>query len=548
MELGLSLLLFALNGILSSSDVVSVIGWLSTNYLKKDPTVQSEAPSKPRVEEAMQRLTEENFLIASHFLQHAMLLAVIMYVGMGSPAFAGLCFLFYATFLLIAKGYVRMTSRRVKIYLIVNYITFIPVMFAGDLFAAVGRKEVLDQITSAYRFVLVVLCVDSNLHIPSQVAVSLAQVAFYVWNRGWDEPAVPFVFGQAFTAAMTSTLSFVLEYYLRQRLEAQFKSADAESITSGFRQMLRGVCDGEVLLNGSLEINGSSRRLSCLLSTQEELEGRSFQSLLLQEEDEQRRFNEFISRPSGSSEGMPACLRVSLCNAAATRVGVDVYHVALPCLYGSEEVYHLLALKEDQPQAIPEAIQDTPRSLLPTGSIRSVNRSASVPGEVSRVPRHRRLSMFDSDIPALPLSCLPQLSDIVMLLDSSSPQKDIKQLHMNYSRSKNGRSSADGMPSLRKLIRPTDWESVHASVTAYAAKCGRPSVSEKTLGPLCFRRPDGPHKFMVAKQARLYFSPNKEGVSSRLWLSLSSFALLEKRTEATLSELQSIGEQSEPDS
>ena len=175
MELGLSLLLFALNGILSSSDVVSVIGWLSTNYLKKDPTVQSEAPSKPRVEEAMQRLTEENFLIASHFLQHAMLLAVIMYVGMGSPAFAGLCFLFYATFLLIAKGYVRMTSRRVKIYLIVNYITFIPVMFAGDLFAAVGRKEVLDQITSAYRFVLVVLCVDSNLHIPSQVAVSLAQ-------------------------------------------------------------------------------------------------------------------------------------------------------------------------------------------------------------------------------------------------------------------------------------------------------------------------------------------------------------------------------------
>ena len=35
--------------------------------------------------------------------------------------------------------------------------------------------------------------------------------------------------------------------------------------------------------------------------------------------------------------------------------------------------------KEDQPQAIPEAIQDTLRSLLPTGSIRSVNRSGPVP-------------------------------------------------------------------------------------------------------------------------------------------------------------------------
>ncbi|CAE7487945.1 ISA3, partial [Symbiodinium necroappetens] len=208
---------------------------------------------------------------------------------------------------------------------------------------------------------------------------------------------------------------------------------------------------------------------------------------------------------------MPACLRVSLCSAAATRVGVDVYHVALPCLYGSEEVYHLLALKEDAPQPIPEAIRDTPQRLLPTVSTPSVQRSASVPGEASRGPRHRRLSMFDSDIPALPLSSLPQLSDIVMLLDASSPQKDIKQLHMNYRRCKGGRSSADGMPSLRKLVRPTDWESVHTSVTAYAAKSGRPSVSEKTLGPVCIRRPDGPHKFMVAKQAKLYFSSNKDG-------------------------------------
>ena len=175
-ELGLSLLLLIVNCILSSSDVASVKGWLSANFLEKaDLTVQAEAPSKPRVDEAMQKLTEENFLIASHFLQHAMLLAVIMYVGMGSPAFAGLCFLFYAAFLLIAKGYVRMTSSRVKAYLIVNYITIIPVMFAGDLFAAVGRKDVLDQLKSGYRFVLVVLCVDSNLHIPSQVTVSVAE-------------------------------------------------------------------------------------------------------------------------------------------------------------------------------------------------------------------------------------------------------------------------------------------------------------------------------------------------------------------------------------
>ena len=61
--------------------------------------------------------------------------------------------------------------------------------------------------------------------------------------------------------------------------------------------MLRGVCDGEVLLNGSLQVEGSSRCLSRLLSRKEQLEGKRFQDFLLKDDEEQRRFNEFISRP-----------------------------------------------------------------------------------------------------------------------------------------------------------------------------------------------------------------------------------------------------------
>ena len=43
-----------------------------------------------------------------------------MYTGMGAPGFAALCFAFYATFLLIAKGFIHMTAARVKMYLIVS--------------------------------------------------------------------------------------------------------------------------------------------------------------------------------------------------------------------------------------------------------------------------------------------------------------------------------------------------------------------------------------------------------------------------------------------
>ena len=40
-------------------------------------------------------------------------------------------------------------------------------------------------------------------------------------------------------------------------LQAVFDTADAESLVSSFRRMLRGVCDGEVLLDNKLGILAS---------------------------------------------------------------------------------------------------------------------------------------------------------------------------------------------------------------------------------------------------------------------------------------------------
>ena len=36
----------------------------------------------------------------------------------------------------------------------------------------------------------------------------------------------------------------------------RFRSDDAETMVAGFRRMLRGICDGEVLLDGELKILG----------------------------------------------------------------------------------------------------------------------------------------------------------------------------------------------------------------------------------------------------------------------------------------------------
>ena len=62
---------------------------------------------------------------------------------------------------------------------------------------------------------------------------------------------------------MTFTLtnifaSCILDLWVRALIEALLQTADAESLLSSFRRMLRGVCDGEVLLDGQLKIFGES--------------------------------------------------------------------------------------------------------------------------------------------------------------------------------------------------------------------------------------------------------------------------------------------------
>ena len=118
LELTLSVVLCGLHAVLTAADFSSMKSWLSESYFRRlEPACQVQDAVKLRVEEAMQKLTEENFILASRLLQHGMLLAVIMYACMGAPCFTLLCFGFYAAFMLIAKGYVHMTAARVKLRL-----------------------------------------------------------------------------------------------------------------------------------------------------------------------------------------------------------------------------------------------------------------------------------------------------------------------------------------------------------------------------------------------------------------------------------------------
>ena len=515
MEITLVVLSLTVYGSVASADVKSLARWLWGQYFNK-PGNQPPDSAKVRVASAMRQLTEENFANASALLQHAMLLAVILFASVGAPFFAFLCFLKAIIFMVIAKGYVKMTATMAKAYIILSYVLFVPFMWAP------ARKEV----TMAYRMMMVIQCVDSKMHIPCQFCLSLAEASFHLLTVGMDETATSCFIIQIFAAATASTVSVVLENCFRHQLEAQFRSTDAETITSGFRQVLRGICDGEVLLNDDLRIEGKFQCLNHLMSTQDDLTNKRFQDLLVSDHEEQARFTEFISSSVARSDDTPPCLRVSLNSCSTQRVGVDVYHVALPHFRGSSEVYHLLALKEDadvQTKPPPDAmVESFPDQLLPTAS-----GSSALLRLRRQVPPGARSVASDGSVGCL-FTTVPHLAEMILLLDPTSLEHDIKQVHLNYKDISQDEGGDGPSPSLKGLIRPMDWEKIHAKVTRYIDSARRQLPEPKTLRSMWIRRLDKPSKYMKAKKVNLYFADkgrakkdDNSPAQRRLWLSLA---------------------------
>ena len=111
---------------------------------------------------------------------------------------------------------------------------------------------------------------------------------------------------------------------------------DSESMVSSFRPMLRGVCDGELLLDEHLQIIGNGDCLTKLLMTHN-ISG-DFEQLLV--EGDCARFRHFIADIHlNSAQATPPCLGLSL-QLDEVRVVVDLFH-----LLG--EARHLLAFRED---------------------------------------------------------------------------------------------------------------------------------------------------------------------------------------------------------
>ena len=223
---------------------------------------------------------------------------------------------------------------------------FIPVHVAAIFAISHGSKDTfLGQIG-----VIIASQVLHSVLFPANAATvssSVLHTALYIWATAQVHGhsaldiwlLVSHVSLQVFVCNM---IPFLLELTLRECIEASFQSQDSDSLIQGFRQMLKGICDGELLLDGDFQICGKAPCLQRLLSSREDFAGHCFRELIVDDKAREA-FDRFLARAAAEpKEATPGCLRVPLKTASQEIVSVDMFHVPLSrSLYGLNTIHHL---------------------------------------------------------------------------------------------------------------------------------------------------------------------------------------------------------------
>ncbi|CAK9116611.1 unnamed protein product [Durusdinium trenchii] len=359
------------------------------------------------------------------------------------------------------------------------------------------------------RILFSVIFIDTATACPAQAAISLAEIGQYASaSHVAFGDVVVFAWVQVLVALGLVALSAILEYWVTCHVSAHL---DTKSMLSSFRRMLRGVCDGEVLLDDEMKIQEDTGCLKHLLMHAGSFKGKDFEELLLPSEVPQ--FRDFMNQSKRDAlqpeeqNGTPPCLRISLKGASTFRVGVDLWHVPMCRKDGT---LHVLALREDsdtrapredhepdrEPQPLPQMIprmssENGPERLCgavlevspPRGQVGpEVGRGnhvaevvAVVASEFSRAPRYDplrgHLQQLVRRLDAADRKTQP---------DAAEPDRktleDVEQAHLSFMRQP--QSSHLSMPSLRRLIRPSEWETVRSKLKEVG--CGHRDGSDHT--------------------------------------------------------------------
>ncbi|CAK9056258.1 unnamed protein product [Durusdinium trenchii] len=498
-----------------------------------------------RVEEEMAKLRQWNYKLFSRFFSH---LSFFSMYGFSYDAFAlreldsifwaGGCIASYVQHLLIGQELLSMTPQRLKLFSGYHHLVTLLLSTITGMSASPLKFAVMYGLNTSIRFLLVLTFLDPWVSIPFQflyTAVDLFVYVFVLEGTSAGMQVGPLCFGPFFICLLSIAASILIDSVLRARIYALLDTADAESLVSSFRRVLRGVCDGEVLLDSHMNVAKESECLKHLILTNVSLTGSSFLDLLA--DGEQHRFKAFIDSSTAAfgaqsqstdatrwthTAAPPLCLRVSLRGSEGVRVAADLYHVPVPGQADSEPS-HLIAFKEDPElrARVPEAAEGAvPAALTEYRSSDGQNlRKSTSPmaqGDATSV-RSGSTSRSSS------AQAFLDLQEMFLLVDVDTELQDVQQVELNFKRQEEPLDVPSGlhsgMPSLRKLVKPMDWEKVRSKVSKFVEKSmrGDVEVQGKSMNPMTVQLP-GHSGWLVVEEASLH--PSQD---AKVWLHLQGF-------------------------
>ena len=374
-----------------------------------------------------------------------------------------------------------------------------------------------EQMTQGAMVLASVLFIDFKLTMPAY-----ALGAVVLTHERWQLLGVPRVtptlmFSTFFSHCSALVVAVFAVQVMRSYIAARLDSDDTSSLLLAFRRVLRGVCDGELVLDPrNHRIVDDASSLEKLLNAQKKLSETNFLDLFLDTEGRQR-FLEFLDSEASTKDSqstIPACLRIAL-QGAAGPVSTDVFFTR--CGVAAQD-YHLLAFRADPEQflAPPAADGQQPR------------------WRYEQPPPPQVAPPSSAEV----VGAFKELVQATILVNNETPAMDVEEVTLSFERSDR---SDSGMPTLRNFIRINDWERVEQLFNkVQVSEADQDQQVHRFPSPLLLRIPGSrPPSYLRAKNITVSMAEESEEVQS-FWLHLNAFDVKHSRRKEQ--DLESIGE------
>lgn len=380
--------------------------------------------------------------------------------------------------------------------------------------------DVAEKVCTIGAVYLMICLIDVKVILPVYACQS-ALLLFCRWNLIGFAGMTPFILCASLSCSgVVGGLAALCVHHIRSDIAAKMDYGEASSLMLGFRQILRGVCDGDLLLDRcTMTIVDDANCLERVLKSSRSFRNTNFLDLFLDAQSRER-FTQFLAAEasSHSESGIPRGLRVSLqdpLSSAKIAVSLDLFHTSLPGWRGSSE-FCLLAIKEDPEHssscAPPEAPDAVPLPLM------------APDGQEGRSPA-RLPSKSRSSISEL-LVAYDDLVEMALLVSDATEFLDIEEVHLSFQRQSEVSNIESGMPTLRRFIRPFDWDRIE-KMFDIVTNLPEADRHERCYfrRPTLFRVPGESRSYLCARSTSLRLADPcvQPGRATHYWMHLTQF-------------------------